>query len=94
MLWACVLACVPRSRAPPGRPGTDPKVLGPEGPEVAASPQDLFAVEGDGHLVLDTEAYRRIAAFFDRHLGGAAERELVEVLREFARARGVELAGD
>ena len=29
-------------------------------------------VEGEGHMVTDAGAYRRIAAFFDEHLGGSA----------------------
>ncbi len=33
---------------------------------------ELVAIEGAGHRVADPEAYRRIAGFFDLHLGGTA----------------------
>ena len=38
--------------------------------ESAGVPVEFVAVAGEGHAIHDRDAYVRIAAFFDMHLGG------------------------
>lgn len=55
--------------------------------EAASVDAELVSLPGQGHTVTERRAYRRVASFFDEHLGGAAEQALVETVGRMLRGR-------